>query len=58
MWGVYRFKEGLGGEVVRTPGAWDYPAHPLWYKAFTQIVPRLLDIMRLRGRAQTERTLD
>ena len=22
MWGVYKFKEGLGGEVVRTLGAW------------------------------------
>ena len=24
MWGVYRFKEGLGGKVVRTLGAWDF----------------------------------
>ncbi len=24
MWGVYRFKEGLGGQVVRTLGAWDF----------------------------------
>ncbi len=58
LWGVFRFKEGLGGEVVRTLGAWDYPASPLWYKTYTQLVPRLLDIMRVRGRAQTERALD
>ncbi len=58
MWGVFRFKEGLGGEVVRTLGAWDDPASPLWYKTYTQLVPRLLDIMRVRGRAQTERALD
>jgi lipid II:glycine glycyltransferase (peptidoglycan interpeptide bridge formation enzyme) len=30
MWGVYRFKEGLGGQVVRTLGAWDFAPNPLW----------------------------
>ena len=58
LWGVYRFKEGLGGQVVRTVGAWDYPASPLWYKMYTQVIPRVLAVMRARGRAQTERTLD
>ncbi len=58
MWGVYRFKEGLGGQVVRTLGAWDFPASRFWYKTYTRIVPRLLDIMRIRGRARTERALD
>lgn len=23
LWGVYRFKQGFGGEIVRTVGAWD-----------------------------------
>ena len=58
MWGVYRFKEGLGGHVRKTIGAWDYPASPLWYKAYTQLVPRLLDLMRLRGKAKTKQALD
>lgn len=58
MWGVFRFKEGLGGQVVRTVGAWDYPASPFWYRTYTQVVPRLLDVMRLRGKAQTERALE
>jgi lipid II:glycine glycyltransferase (peptidoglycan interpeptide bridge formation enzyme) len=58
LWGVYRFKEGLGGRVVRTLGAWDYPASPLWYKTFTQLIPRLLGVMRRVGKAQTERSLD
>ena len=58
LWGVYRFKEGLGGEVVRTLGAWDYPASPLWYKTYTQVIPRVLNLMRLRGKAQTERALE
>src|SRR5512143_536402 len=58
LWGVYRFKEGLGGQVVRTIGAWDYPASPLWYKTYTQLIPRVLAMMRARGRLQTERALD
>jgi lipid II:glycine glycyltransferase (peptidoglycan interpeptide bridge formation enzyme) len=53
LWGVFRFKEGFGGEVVRTLGAWDFPARRLWYPAYTQVVPRILDIMRWRGRRQT-----
>lgn len=54
LWGVFRFKEGLGGEVVRTIGAWDFTASSFWYKIYTQIIPRLLDIMRLHGRFKTK----
>ncbi len=57
MWGVFRFKQGLGGEIVRTLGAWDYPARPFWYKTYTGIVPRLLDVMRRQGRERTRRDL-
>jgi lipid II:glycine glycyltransferase (peptidoglycan interpeptide bridge formation enzyme) len=53
LWGVFRFKEGFGGEVVRTLGAWDFPASRFWYRAYTQVVPRILEIMRWRGRAET-----
>lgn len=53
MWGVFRFKEGLGGQVVRTAGAWDYPARPIVYFAYTRVLPRILDFMRHRGRAHT-----
>ena len=58
MWGVYRFKEGLGGQVVRTLGAWDFAPSPLWYKMYSEIIPRVLDVMRSRGRAKTRQTLD
>lgn len=34
LWGVYRFKRGFGGRLVRSAGAWDLPLHPL-YKLFT-----------------------
>jgi peptidoglycan pentaglycine glycine transferase (the first glycine) len=58
LWGVYRFKEGLGGRVIRTLGAWDFPPSPLWYKTYTQIIPRVLSLMRTRGKARTERALE
>src|SRR5581483_1736416 len=41
MWGVYRFKEGLGGQVVRTLGAWDFAPNALWYKMYSEIIPRV-----------------
>ncbi|MCC6498966.1 MAG: peptidoglycan bridge formation glycyltransferase FemA/FemB family protein [Anaerolineales bacterium] len=57
VWGVYRFKEGLGGEVVRTLGAWDYAPSPLWYKLYSDVMPRVLDVMRARGRSKTKQSL-
>ena len=57
MWGVYRFKEGLGGEVVRTLGAWDYAPNALWYKLYAEVMPRLLEVMRSRGKARTRENL-
>ena len=51
MWGVFRFKEGLGGRVVRTLGAWDVAPNPLWYALYTQVMPKVLDFMRHRARA-------
>ncbi len=57
MWGVYRFKDGFGGRVVRTLGAWDYPAKPLLYRLYTGVLPRILDWMRKRGKLDTKRSL-
>ncbi len=34
LWGVYGFKRGWGGEVVRSAGAWDKVYNPLIYKAY------------------------
>ena len=53
MWGVFRFKEGLGAQVVRTAGAWDFPAMPLAYVLYTRVLPRVLAVMRRRGQART-----
>ncbi len=49
LWGVYRFKEGLGGRVVRYTGAWDFVLRPFWFKIYAQVMPRVLEFMR--GRA-------
>jgi len=57
MWGVYRFKEGLGGEVVRTLGAYDFAPSPLWYKLYSEVIPRVLDVMRSRGKERTKQNL-
>jgi lipid II:glycine glycyltransferase (peptidoglycan interpeptide bridge formation enzyme) len=57
MWGVYKFKEGLGGCVIRTIGAWDLPVRPLFYRLYTQTLPRLLDVMRRRGKQHTRQML-
>ncbi len=57
LWGVFRFKEGLGGYVSRTIGAWDFTPNPLLYKMYTQILPRVMDIMRVRGKARTRQSL-
>lgn len=57
MRGVYRFKEGLGGRVVRTLGAWDYAPNPFWYRMYSEIIPRVLDVMRSRGKSKTKQNL-
>ncbi|MEJ5199039.1 MAG: peptidoglycan bridge formation glycyltransferase FemA/FemB family protein [Anaerolineae bacterium] len=34
LWGVYRFKQGFGGQVVRYTGAWDMPLSQVEYAAY------------------------
>ena len=34
LWGVYRFKRGFAGDIVRSVGAFDYVYKPLHYMAF------------------------
>jgi lipid II:glycine glycyltransferase (peptidoglycan interpeptide bridge formation enzyme) len=46
LWGVYRFKEGLGGEVHRFIGAWDYPPSPVLYHLYSKILPGVLSLAR------------
>ena len=57
MWGVYRFKEGFGGTVLQTLGAWDYPVRPVIYQLYNRVLPRILNVMRRRGKSQTQQGL-
>ncbi|GAB4493420.1 MAG: hypothetical protein Fur0016_29500 [Anaerolineales bacterium] len=57
MWGVFRFKEGLGGQVVRTLGAWDFVSNRLWYGMYTKVMPKVLEWMRSRGRAKAHQQM-
>ncbi|MDY6877833.1 MAG: peptidoglycan bridge formation glycyltransferase FemA/FemB family protein [Chloroflexota bacterium] len=34
LWGVYRFKRGFGGQLVRSVGAWDRVYAPLRYRMY------------------------
>ena len=38
LWGVYRFKRGFGGRLVRTVGAWDLVYAPLRYRLYAAAV--------------------
>ncbi len=53
MWGVWKFKEGFGGQVVKHIGAWDYAPSPWLYQIYSAVLPRILSIMRWRGRRST-----
>lgn len=57
MWGVFRFKEGFGGEVVRYIGAWDMPVRSGIYVFYHRIMPRFFAWLRFRGRLQTRSSL-
>jgi lipid II:glycine glycyltransferase (peptidoglycan interpeptide bridge formation enzyme) len=41
LWGVYRFKRGFGGRLVRTLGAWDRPYSPILYAAYRRMASSL-----------------
>jgi len=53
MSGVFRFKQGLGGEVIRMIGAWDYPSNRSYYFVFSRILPVVMSVMRKVGKKAT-----
>ncbi len=48
MWGVVRFKLGLGGQLACGLGAWDYAPSRLAYWLYTVAMPRYLGLLRSR----------
>ena len=57
MTGVFRFKEGLGGKVLRTCGAWDFVLQPLGFFLYQQVLPRILALLRRARKQQTGQEL-
>ena len=55
MWGVYRFKVGLGAHEAHRIGAWDLPIKPFTYSLYAQVLPRIISVMRWVGRRGTRR---
>lgn len=53
MWGVYKFKEGLGAEFAPHVGAYDFVVSRPGYWLYTQAMPRVLDVMRRWHRSST-----
>ena len=52
MWGVYRFKKGLGAYPVQRLGAYDLPLKKNAYKIFMNYLPKLLKITRIIRRSR------
>jgi lipid II:glycine glycyltransferase (peptidoglycan interpeptide bridge formation enzyme) len=50
MWGVYKFKEGLGAEFAPHAGAHDFVVSRPGYWLYTQAMPCVLNVMRRRHR--------
>lgn len=40
LWGVYRFKRGFGGRIIRSVGAWDKVFNPLMYRLYQVYLQR------------------
>ena len=58
MWGVYRFKQGLGGEVVQTIGAFDFPSRKIEYRILRGVLPRIQSITRMLRRKEIIKEID
>lgn len=51
LWGVYRFKRGFGGQLVRTVGAWERPFHPLLHRLYALATAVQRRLPRTAGRS-------
>ena len=58
MWGVWKFKEGFGGQVVKFVGAWDYAPAPWMYALYSAVLPKILGVMRWRGKRSTQDSIN
>lgn len=54
MWGVFRFKQGFGGEFAPHIGAWDFATNRVAYGAYTTAMPKVLNLMRRHQQAAAD----
>jgi lipid II:glycine glycyltransferase (peptidoglycan interpeptide bridge formation enzyme) len=50
LWGVYRFKRGFGGRLVRSVGSWDRPFAPVRYRVYRMLIWAQRRMLAGRGR--------
>lgn len=53
LWGVWRFKEGLGAQFTLHVGAYDFAPSPLLYWAYVVAAPRYIGLLHRRHAAQS-----
>ena len=58
MYGVFRFKEGLGATVIRTAGALDLVIKPTLYYVYQQLLPRFLNFTRSLRRKKIQKEIN
>lgn len=58
MWGVYRFKDGLGGKVIETIGAHDYPTSRFTYTIIQKGLPAAQGVTRWLRKKQMREELE
>ncbi len=54
LWGVYRFKLGMGANFVSHIGAYDYPPHPWLYRLYALARPHLITLAQQRYWSQVD----
>jgi lipid II:glycine glycyltransferase (peptidoglycan interpeptide bridge formation enzyme) len=57
LWGVYRFKKGFRGKIVKNIGAYDFPYSPLFYNLLEHGVKWWQNIRSLVARGKIEDSL-
>jgi len=57
LWGVYRFKKGFNGKLVKNIGAYDFPYSPLFYHVFENGVHWLQNLRSLITKGKIEDSL-
>ena len=58
LWGVYRIKKGLGGDVQRSIGSYDLALKPFQYWLYSRVWPRVMGLIRLVGKRKTRQESD